>query len=327
MKLVPLLGVPFVLTLAAQSFATVMVLPVKGTNLEPGEVDAIGQMITGSVQTEAKEATVGPVDAQKAVDETGGYPQAAKKLGAKEYVYVTAVKLNARIVLTATRYDADGHYIYSAKMSATTLDDIEPASDRLAKALLHQQTTTEVRNVDNVTQTEGTKPNRVTAQKVAGFKGSFTYPIGWGEKIAPQMSGAFDLRLESGMHFIEIGVGLTFPTSTVSNKYGGIWADIGGSFYLTNDNTAPYLGFGVMPRLMGSDGSSLANLAAYAQGGLMMFRESSTRFYTDVRIAQNLLPVTFGSDETYDPNTFQTVRTNGTDLYPTELTFSVGMGF
>src|SRR6188472_3298436 len=86
MKLTPLLGVPFLLTLAAQSFATVMVLPVKGTNLEPGEVDAIGQMITSSVQTEAKEATVGPVDAQKAVDETGGYPQAAKKLGAKEYV-------------------------------------------------------------------------------------------------------------------------------------------------------------------------------------------------------------------------------------------------
>lgn len=327
MKLTPFLGVPFVLTLAAQAFATVMVLPVKGTNLEPGEVEAIGQMVASSVQAEAKDGTVGPADSQKAVDEAGGYPQAAKKLGAKEYVYVTAVRLNARIVLTATRYDAEGRYLYSAKMSATTLDDIEPASDRLAKALLHQQTTTEARTVDNVTQTEGTKPNRVTAQKVAGFKGSFTYPIGWSERVAPQMSGAFDLRLESGMHFIEIGVGLTFPASSVRNQYGGIWGDIGGSFYLTSDNSAPYVGFGVMPRLLGSEGGSIANLAPYAQGGMMFFRESSTRFYTDLRVAQNLLPVVVGGQETYDPNTFETTRTNTKDLFPTEITFSVGMGF
>jgi hypothetical protein len=46
----------------------------------------------------------------------------------------------------------------------------------------------------------------------------------------------------------------------------------------------------------------------------MFFRESSTRFYTDFRLAQNLLPVV--NDDVPSKN-----------LYPTELTFNIGFGF
>lgn len=327
MRFSAFLAVPFALTLSAPLFATVMVLPVKGTNLEPGEVDAIGQMVASAYQLEAKDGTIGPSDAQKAVDETGGYQQAAKKLGANEYVYVTAVKLGARIVLTGTRYGADGHYIYSAKISATSLDDVEPGSERLAKALVRQQTTLEARTVDNVTTTEQGQPKRVKAQKVAGFKGSFTYPVGWKDAMAAQMSGAFDLRLESGQHFIEIGVGLTFAAANQRYSYGGLWADIGGSFYLTESSSAPYIGFGVMPRLMSGDGSSVANIAPYAQAGMMFFRENATRFYTDFRVAQNLLPISFDGGESWDSSTGVYTTGSRKDMYPTEFTFSVGMGF
>jgi hypothetical protein len=245
------LAVPFLLALSAPAFATVMVLPVKGTNLDQGADDAIGQMFANAYQAEAKDRTIGPADAQKAVDENGGYSQAAQKLGASEYVFVTAIRLDARISITATRYGADGHYIYSAKMSAATLDDVEPASDRLVKALIHEKPPVDERDLDNVTRAEQTQPLRVTSQKVAGFKGSFIYPVGWSETVAPQMSGAFDLRLENGMHFIEFGLGLTFAAPNHHFGYGGIWLDIGGDIYLTNGSTAPYLGIGVMPRLMG----------------------------------------------------------------------------
>jgi hypothetical protein len=325
MRLTSLLAIPFVLSLTAPLFASVMVLPVKGTNLEPGEVDAIGQMVASAYQLESKEAAIGPSDSQKAVNETGSYQAAAQKLGAREYVYVTAVKLEARIVITATRYGADGRYVYSAKMSAAGLDDVEPASERLAKALLRQQTTLQARSVDNVTTTEQRQPTRVTSQKVAGLKGSFTYPVGWSRAMAPQMSGAFDLRLESGQRFIEIGIGLTFAAADYRYSYGGLWADIGGSFYLTEANTAPYVGFGIMPRLMSGDGSSIANLAVYAQGGLMFFRDSATRLYTDLRVAQNVLPIGFDRYESYDGTSLSS--SDDKKFFPTELTFSVGMGF
>ena len=318
MRILGFLGVPVVLALSAPAFASVMILPVKATNLDEGSADAIGQIFANSYQAEAKDTTIPPADSQKAVDETGGYTQAAQKLGANEYVFVTATKLDSRISLQATRYGADGHYIYSAKMSATSLDDIEPASDRLARALIHQESTAEARTVNNVTRTEQSQPIRATSQKIAGFKGSFTYPIGWKSgNVAPQMSGALDLRFESGMHLIEFGLGLTFPAGHSDYAYGGIWADIGGDFYLTDDNIAPYIGGGIMPRL---ESSSLANLAPYVQVGVMFFRDSSTRLYTDFRLAQNLLPVRVGGDgDIYGDS--------GTDLFPTELTFSIGMGF
>lgn len=291
-----------------------MVLPVKATNLDPGAADAIGEVVTSAYQTESKETTIGPADSQKAVDANGGYSQAAHQLGAREYVFVTAVRLESHIVITATRYDADGHYVYAAKMSATSLDDIEPAAERLAKALVNQQTTANSRTLDNVTRTEQSQPTRVASQKVAGFKGSFAYPLGWDAKVASQMSLGFDLRLENGMHFVELGIGFTVATPNQRYGYGGGWFDFGGDWYLIDTSTAPYLGLGIMPRLMGD---SVANLAPYVQGGVMFFRESSTRLYTDFRVAQNLIPVVFDA----------TSSTPHKSLYPTELTFSLGMGF
>jgi hypothetical protein len=319
MRIKTFLLVPAVLAFSAPAFATVMILPVKGTNLEPGEVDAIGQMITTAYQQEAKDTTIPPDESAKVVEETGGYPQAAQKAGAKEYVYVTAVRLNSRISLNATRYSADGKYIYSAKMSATSLDDIEPAAERLSKALLHQQSAADARTTENVMRTEEQQPIRAQSQKVAGFKGSFIYPIGWKESVAAQMAGALDVRLESGQHFIELGIGLTFSSPDHQYSYGGIWLDIGGDFYLTDSNVAPYLGGGLMPRLMWDDGESLANFAPYVQGGVMFFRDSKTRIYTDFRLAQNVLPIVFTNVDLYS--------VSDKKLYPTELTFSVGMGF
>jgi hypothetical protein len=310
MRLSALLGVPAVLALSAPALASVLVLPVEGTNLDDGSSAAIGQMLASAYRVESGEDAIGPAAAEKAVAEAGGYTQAAQKLGAKEYIYVTAVRLDARIVITATRYGADGHFIYSSKIAATSLDDVEPASERLARALIRRQSSAEARTLDTVTRSEQSQPLRTSSQKVAGFKGGITYPIGWTRAVAVQMSGAFDLRLESASHFIEVGVGITVPPSNGNLAYGGLWAEIGGSFYLADGSTAPYLGFGVMPRLMSH---SIANLAPYLQGGLMMFRDSSTRLYTDLRVAQNVLPVTF--------------RDHGDGLYPTEVTFSVGMGF
>jgi hypothetical protein len=319
--------VPAVLAVTAPAFATVMILPVKGTHLDEGEVDAIGQMITSAYQQEAKDTTIPPDEAKKAVEEAGGYSQAAQKLGAKEYVYVSAVRLDSRISLNATRYSADGKYIYSAKMSATSLDDIEPAAERLAKALLQQQSASDARTADTVSRTEEAQPIRAQSQKVAGFKGSFIYPIGWKQTVAAQMAGALDIRLESGQHFIELGLGLTFTSPDHTYSYGGIWLDIGGDFYLTDGNIAPYLGGGLMPRLMWDDGDSLANFAPYVQGGVMFFRDSKTRIYTDFRVAQNVLPIVFGYDSIYNGGDVTYSLPSTKHLYPTELTFSVGMGF
>ena len=82
--------------------------------------------------------------------------------------------------------------------------------------------------------------------------------------------------------------------------------------------TSPYLGLGVLPRLMSKD---VTNLAAYGQGGVMFFRDASTRLYTDLRVAQNLLPVGFSTCGV-DYGVCGTRR-----LYPTEISLNIGVGF
>jgi len=313
--------------LSAPAYAAVMVAPVDGTNLDPGETAAISQTVASAYQVAQTEAVIPLAEARQAIEQAGSVQEAAKKLGATEYVYATAVRLDTRIVITATRYSASGAPLHSAKMTATGLDDVEPTSERLAKALASQQATSTTQTLDTVTKTEGKRPNRAWSEKVTGFKAGITYPIGWGHDISPMMNAGFALRVEGGEHFLEFGVGLILPANASENDrlaYGGVYGDIGANFYLAHSSTSPYLGFGVMPRLMSS---SVTNLAPYAQGGLMFFRESSTRMYLDLRLAQNVLPVGFGGSSQYDSTTGNYKTTEEQRLYPTELTLHVGVGW
>jgi hypothetical protein len=141
------------------------------------------------------------------------------------------------------------------------------------------------------------------------------------------MNAGFALRVEGGEHFLEFGVGLVLPANASDSNhltYGGVYGDIGANFYLAHASTSPYLGFGVMPRLMSSE---VTNLAPYAQGGLMFFRESSTRMYLDLRLAQNVLPVGFSAKSDWDSTNGTYSSTPAQRLYPTELTLHVGVGW
>lgn len=322
MRLLSLLVAAAFVLWVPRAFAAVMVLPVESTNLDPVQADAIGQMVASAYQIEKNEKVVPPAQVRAALAAGGTYEEIAGRLQATEYLYVTAVRLDSRIVVSATRYAADGTMIYSAKITASSLEDVEPSSDRLAKSLVRKQPPTETRTLDNVTTTEGIAPRRVATARVAGFKGAFVYPIGWKERVRSMMSVGFDLRLEGEHHFLELGVGFAVPAGTESPfAYGGLWSEIGASFYLTHEATSPYLGVGLMPRLMSKD---VTNLAAYGQGGMMFFRDASTRLYTDLRIAQNLLPVGFSVCETQS-DTFVGCGTRR--LYPTEISLNIGLGF
>lgn len=304
--------------------ASVMVLPVEGTNLKPGETAAIGQMVAGAYQQERNEPVIPPKDVEKVIGEAGSYQAAAQKLGASEYLFITAVRLKQRIVVTATLYSADGKMLHTAKMTADSLDDIEPAAERIAMALVGRKSTKQTRTLDTITHSEGRKPNRTWVEKVMGLKAGLTYPLGYGESIAPMMSVGFDGRLESRHYFIEFGVGFTVPAVRDRERdlaYGGLYSELGFNYYLTDSNFSPYVGGGVLPRLMSE---SVTNFALFGQGGLMFFRESSTRLYMDLRVAQNVLPVRF-SHYTTDQNgaTYFDERR----VYPTEFTFAAGVGW
>jgi hypothetical protein len=300
------------------AFATVMVLPVDGTNLKPDEEDAIWQLIASAYQAERKDTVLPREQTKAALEEAGGYPEAARKLGASEYAYISAVRLEEKIVVNATLYDAGGKVLYSAKMSASGLDDMEITAERIAKSLAQRKTVRETREIDTVSKTESRRPNRTWVEKVNGFKVGVAYPHGYGKEIAPFMTGGFNSRVESASYFLEFGAGILIPVNDdeYERTYGGAYAEVGASWYLSKTNVSPYLGIVAMPRLASR---SLANLVLGGQFGLMFFRESSSRLYIDGRVGQNVLPVGF--------NGYWVRDDEDEKLFPTEFTASFGVGF
>ena len=99
---------------------------------------------------------------------------------------------------------------------------------------------------------------------------------------------------------------------------GGLYSELGASFYLTHTPVSPYVGGGFIPRIFAPSG---ANVAAYGQAGVMFMRQSSSRFYTDVRLAQSLMPMDF---DWFDLNLDESQDQRA---YPTELIVELGVGW
>lgn len=305
---------------ASSAWATVMVLPVEGANLKPEEKDAIWQLVAQAYQAERRDSVASRQETEAAIAETGSYPDAARKVGASEYAFISAVRLEERIVLSGTLYDAQGKVLHSAKMTASGLDDVEVASERLMRALVRRQSARETRDIESVTKTESKAPSRTWVERVSGFKVGVTYPFSPDEDIAPMLSVGYNGRWESTNYFLEFGAGAIIPANAdeYDLAYGGVYAEIGGSLYLTKTNVSPYVGAGVMPRLASA---TFVNLVPFAQAGLMFFRESSSRLYMDLRVGQNVLPVGFNEAIVLDDDS------DDKKLYPTEFTFALGVGF
>ena len=318
MKLASLTTVVFFSLSSAAYAAQVAVLPVQGTNLQPGEIEAVGVMLANAYAVEAKVDVAGPVEVagvRQTLDPAANVQALIAALGASEYVEATAVQLKSKLSLRAMLRSADGALVHTAEITAASLDDIEQAAERLARALVNRTTVAETRTITNVTKTEGKAPNRVFSEKVWGLKTGVVFAVAPGVEIEPMIPLAFDWRFEGESYFLEFGFGASFPVSVGDSEakgFGGVWAEFGGSYYLLNSSISPYVGGGVQPRIWGFSDDGGIRFAAFGQSGVMFMRESSTRFYGEFRVTQNVIPFEFE---------------NGDEHFPTEFGLNFGIGW
>ena len=294
----------------------------KAINLEPGQVESFGAVCAATYAVTSESIVFAPSQSQAAVGENGSLIDAAKALQAGELVELTLVDLSSRrgpgrLLISAVRRGLDGKELYKADVTAESIDDAQAVCDRLALSLTKRVPAKDTLNRHNVTAAEARLsglPNRIGMEKVIGVKTSFSGAFASGGEVNPLGTLAFNARLEGDRYFIEFGLGFLVPAvvNSGATSYGGLTAELGASYYLTDGDVAPYVGGGLSPRLVFS--GSFLNLAPYAQFGVMFMRQSSTRLYVDARLSQNVLPVggSFG---------------NSSGLYPTELTGAVGIGW
>lgn len=280
-------------------------------NLEPGAGEAFAA-VCGQAYSEAVAAP--PLGA--------GAPRASE--GASETLELALIGLarhqGGRILVDATLKDGAGATLHHAQLEAESLEEAPVVCERLARALVTRDTPEAVRGRRNITRAEARASRaavRLGTEKVLGIQARVLSPFAVGHTTSPALSLGFDGRFERDGYFIEASAGFIIPASSMGNSSNqlstnGLFVSAGAAFYLSQSDIAPYLGLGIEPRLSLFSGLSVG-LAPYAQLGLMLFRQSSTRLYAELRVAQNVLPVrtTYSAQESY----------------PTELGVGLGLGF
>lgn len=297
----------------------------EAVNLPAGDVAAFSAVCTAEYGRVAGREVVTAAKAQAALQEHGTPAAAAKELGLAEYTEYSLVRLpgggdEVRILVNAARKDASGVALHAVSLEMASLADAPALCNRVQGALQRRVAVEATRDRSNVTTAEANQSQggpRLGTEKVIGFKVGFGLPVGDGGMHNPVATVAFDARLERERYFLELGAGALVPATVQAGlpTYGGITSEIGASVYVMNGDIAPYVGGGIMPRII-FGGGSIVNFAPYLQGGVMFWRESSTRLFVDLRVAQNVLPtggVMYGG--------------TSTPTYPTELNLLVGMGF
>ncbi len=320
------------------SAADVAFFPVESTSLSAEDSAAIGELLAQAYANVSGQAVLAP---SRVAPPVSAYPEAAKNMGVTEYVRTDAVGIGERVVIHSVRYRADGEALFQTKLTANSMEDVIPVSDRIARSLFERRDDEEVRTRHNVTLTEARRQNRLWSEKVIGFKTGLHQAFAKNADITAGVSGMFDMRLEMDRFFVEFGAGLLLPTRMDDDYYdygpncyydndgnyicdesgsqpknndmqlGGLQAELGGSYFLTDGNIAPYVGGGLIPRIT-FDENDVTAMLVYGQLGLMLPRDSSTRFYVDARVAQNVLAQHLD---------------NGKRVLPTEISLQAGIGW
>lgn len=325
---IAVLAVAVLACLSSVAFAQTGVMPVRGTNLTEGESAAIGALIASAYSGQSKQKVFGPDETGPVLAQAATEKDTATQLNLSEYISVTAVKLDQRIAIDATLYNKHGSQLYQARATAMSIDDMQAVSERIAASLYRRTEIEHTQTLDNVTEKEAKRPTRTFAENVAGVRTAVVFPFAPDLDTAPMLLGQFDMRLEGQDYFIEFAAGLMLPSrfggDGDSGRVGGLVGQLGASYYLTHTSVSPYIGAGASPRLVFGDYSGAA-LALGGQVGLMFMRQASTRIYVEARLDQNVLPLSTDYDH-YDSTTGDYTE-DGDDIYPTELSIAVGIGW
>jgi hypothetical protein len=321
-------------TVQAQA-AVVAVMPVQGTNLSQGQCDAIGVLFANAFARETNVSVASPLDTRPLLGHARTPQAVAAQLGAAEFVDLRAVQLDSRVTLAGIRYGKEGNEIFRSETSAASMDEMETAAARLARALAWRQAPSVAsmpapQPVDVPPEAAPT-PAPVVSPKALGLKVGLIFPRSSTRSYGPMMSLQFDGRFGTRNAFVEIGAGAAIPTtSSVDSstvQMGGVFAELGGSLYLTDSNVSPYLGAGVSPRLWivddpNADAKNGATCAVYGQFGVTFTRDSRARLYAELRVSQYVL----GISETQSYSTSYSSSTVET-IYPTEFAMQFGIGW
>lgn len=322
--------------------AVVAVMPVQGVNLTPGQCDAIGVLFAQAFARETNVAVASPLETAPLLAQGKTAAMVTSELGATEFVDLRALQLEHRVTLAGIRFGKAGNEVFRSETAAPSVDEMPLAVASLARSLAWRRPIVPAAYAGAPAPVEPPMAPAWTSAPMAeaprsypkalGIKTGLVFPWSQSRSYAPMMSFQFDARFGGRDAFIEVGAGGAISTSSSASttnalRMGGVFAELGGSVYLSDGNIAPYVGGGISPRIWivssedypNSDG---ATCAVYGQLGLTLTRDSRARLYAELRVSQYLIGLAEGSSSSYGDR-----HAVGDTLYPTEFALNIGLGW
>jgi hypothetical protein len=326
--------------------ADVAVFAPETNNVSAADASAVGELIAQSYALVSHQSVLAPAQSAAALTAPEAYQAAAAQLGVKEYIRLNVVAAGPRIAISAGRYRADGQVLQQVKQVAANIEDVAVIADGLARALLTGSVAAGELAAAPVPPPPP-PPKAEVDNMVYGFKAGLHMPLARDALYYPTVSLQFVGRLQLTHTFLEFGAGFVLPTVIQDEPYvscpfdsttmmsvcppntskrghtGGFTAEIGASHYLSDTNVSPYIGGGLITRIIlagldnnyESDATSERNIASilvYGQFGLTYPRHNTTRMFADLRVSQSVLS--------------QRLE-NGRSVWPVEPTVHVGFGW
>lgn len=301
---------------------TIVVFPPQATNVSPGEADAAAALLAEGFKAASSDTIIGPVQAGEALAGAKTLSDAAASLGGDRYVESSLVGLQRSVVFSADLVTVGGGRRHRT-MTLASMDDMQPASERIARALLDDTPVASNATVDTVTDREAEGLKRKKSQRSGGFRIGMLAPVAKGYEFDQGFEVLYDLRLESRDYFLTIATGAMFGIGSKGGNpaISGWVLELGAAAYLSDGDVAPYIGGGISPRLM-SVNESKFGLAPYATVGLTVGRTSTAHFSFELRCAQNVVRQEINVGATDAAGNRVTVKQ---DVFPTELGAFVGI--
>jgi hypothetical protein len=241
---------------------------------------------------------------------------------------------NSKTVVTVVRKNAFGADIYQTEMTLLTYGDIEESTERIAASLYQRVSIEKTRGMTNVTRREGMGYNQLWSRRSKGIKMGAILPFSSDTVFSTMISLGFDYKVDLNRYYLEFGAGARLPSGLgdeTKRIYGGNYFELGGGYYIVDNLFGMFAGAGVIPFFNWANlDDSFLGLPVYVQIGFTTPRNSSVRFYGDIRIAQNTIAITTGNynetDYTYN-SYYQPTGKKKQKNYPTEIGFELGIAW
>jgi hypothetical protein len=311
---------------AGQAWAQrVAVFPPQATHMSATEREVVGVLLAAACAEVLGAEVFWPSQVAAAakaagLDPTAAPAQVAQALGAHEYVTVAAIRLEARQLLRAVRFDAQGDELLSARASVMAQGELPPAAHELAVGLFGEP---------GVAASEPSRSGgaRTWPQRFFGVKTQMLVAVADGARFDPALGVQFNARFEGERYFFEFGGGVMAPTTAWigARQYGGVTSELGASAIVWGEDISIYFGGGLAPRLLAGTNDEVAlRLAVFGHAGVLFFRDSGMRLFGEVRLGQNVLP--------YRPRRLipgvsgEASEWRVREFFPSELVLCLGLG-